>query len=187
MLQMTNFVMCIQFIFVGLKGLVFKTIVIFVLWNLSKQIFDFGNSNIPDLQLVAMVGFTFVVFVTCVRVRSIPLPIGIARSEVVIPMINCVITEHDNNHVLIKLRTQIDCCQIIRLWFLYHGFLSIIQYFMRIRAGFKMSMKLMLRSLGLDLATMMIRFYNLTYCMRRFNKREGYRCNKKMFLVPHMR
>lgn len=120
----------------GLQWSVFKAIAIFSFWIFLNQIFDLVNNNVPNFLLGAMAGSTAVtVFAISVQIRNIFFSMSTTMSNVFVPMINRIVAEHDDNHVLTELMTRVGRYQMVLFWFLYGGFITVGQYFVHIWAG----------------------------------------------------
>lgn len=125
-----------RFIFTGLQWSVFKAIAIFSFWIFLNQIFDLVNNNVPNFLLGAMASSTAVaVFAISVQIRNIFFSMSTTMSNVFVPLINRIVAEHDDNCVLTELMTRVGRYQMVLFWFLYGGFITIGQYFIRIWAG----------------------------------------------------
>ena len=125
-----------RFKFTGLQWSVFKAIAIFSFWIFLNQIFDLVNNNVPNFLLGAMDSSTAVaVFAISVQIRNIFFSMSTTMSNVFVPMINRIVAEHDDNRVLTGLMTRVGRYQMVLFWFLYGGFITIGQYFIRIWAG----------------------------------------------------
>lgn len=125
-----------RFTFTGLQWSVFKAIAIFSFWIFLNQIFDLVNNNVPNFLLGALASSTAVaVFAISVQIRNIFFSMSTTMSNVFVPMINGIVAEHDDNRVLNELMTRVGRYQMILFWFLYGGFITIGQYFVRIWSG----------------------------------------------------
>ena len=125
-----------RFTFTGLQWSVFKAIAIFSFWILLNQVSDLVNNNVPNFLLGAMAGSSAVaVFSISLQIRNIFFSMSTTMSNVFVPQINRIVTEHDDNRVLTQLMTRIGRYQMILFWLLYGGFIVIGQYFVRIWAG----------------------------------------------------
>lgn len=125
-----------RFMFTGLQWSVFKAIAVFSFWIFLNQIFDLVNNNVPNFLLGAMASSTAVaVFAISVQIRNIFFSMSTTMSNMFVPMINRIVAEHDDNHVLTELMTRVGRYQMVLFWFLYGGFITIGQYFVRIWAG----------------------------------------------------
>ena len=125
-----------RFTFKGLEWSMFKAIAVFSFWIFLNQIFDLVNNNVPNFLLGAMASATAVaVFAIALQIRNIFFSMSTTMSNVLVPMINRIVAESDDNNVLTRLMTRVGRYQMVLFWYLFGGFIVLGRYFIHIWAG----------------------------------------------------
>lgn len=125
-----------RFSFNGLQWRLFTAVAVFSFWIFLNQIFDLVNNNVPNFLLGAMASSAVVAtFAIAVQIRTIFFAMSTTMSNVFVPMINRIVSEHDDNRVLTELMTRVGRYQMILFWFLYGGFIVVGRYFVYLWAG----------------------------------------------------
>ena len=125
-----------RFVFKNFEKKLLLSLIAFSAWIFANQVCELVNQSVPHMILGAVSGaVTVSVFAVAVQIRQVFYSLSTAISSVLVPRINKIVADRDNNEELTKLMTGVGRFQAMMFVYVFCGFILLGHFFIQKWAG----------------------------------------------------